>query len=84
MKNTPRRPTEEERELLLSCSFIEAKMIGESVKRKFQEYDIWAVDDSKGGTGLYIGSNLKDKVFYTIRGYAMAMLDQLRNISGGK
>lgn len=80
--NSMRRRADEEKECLIVCDYIEAKMIAGAVKRKYKEYDFWCVDKSGGGSGLYVGAGLEDQVFYQIMGYTTAMLDQLRGMKG--
>jgi hypothetical protein len=72
-----------EKDIVIICSFEEAKMISEPVKKAYPKYDFWSVSKSFGDAGLYVGAGLDDVKYAEIHGYAKAILDVLKNITKG-
>ena len=68
---------EEEKDLLLSCSFERAKQIG-SIMSKVFEYGFFSVDGLT--SGLYVEGGTGDEKYAFLEGYATAIDDMFSKL----
>lgn len=68
---------EEEKDLVLACSFERAKQIMPKIYAAYG-YDFMAVDSR--ASGLYVTEGLSDEKFAEVKGYARAMNEVLSKL----